>query len=201
MVVSKFKAPIPGISLTGAPKSFPWEKPPELDTVEQAINFYMSHLSKPDVVDDLMVMLEIGFPVTALVQTIRTSSVMKGKHSIDVGLLVEPVITKFITATADSLDVPYVMGGVDPEKAEREKENNRISLLLRSALADSKKTAEEDEGVALMEEIATNLENAPSEQQPQMSDVEVEADQEVVPEAADVEQTATPQGAGLMARG
>jgi hypothetical protein len=126
---------------------------------------------------------------------------MKGKHSIDVGLLVEPVITKFITATADSLDVPYVMGGVDPKKAEREKENNRISLLLRSALADSKKTAEEDEGVALMEEIATNLENAPSEQQPQMSDVEVEADQEVVPEAADVEQTATPQGAGLMARG
>lgn len=206
MAVSKLNAPIPGMALTTAPKNRPWEKPPEIDSVEDAVNFYISHLSKPDVVDDLMVMLEIGFPVKALVETLRTSGVMKGKHSLDVGLLVEPVVTKFITATADSLDVPYVMGGVDPNKEEKERENVRISLLLQAALSEADRSAEEDEGVALMEEIADNLDKAPEEQEPteeQEEEVMAEqgAEEEVVPEAADVEQTAAPEGAGLMARG
>ena len=34
--------PIPGQSLTGEPKAYPWENPSQLTTVEEAVNAYVS---------------------------------------------------------------------------------------------------------------------------------------------------------------
>ena len=195
MAVSILSAPIAGQSLTTQPKNNPWENPPQLDTVEETLMFYTKHLSKPDVVDDLMVMLEVGFPVKPLARTIRTTGVMKGTHTLDVGLLVEPALVKFITATADSLGVPYEMGGpnTDEEKAQREKD--KISMLLTAALSRADRTAEEDEGVALMQEISDNLDVLDEEQEEMAAEPEMEAAPEME------EQPAAPEGAGLMARG
>lgn len=191
MAVSQFNAPIPGQSLTTKPGNVPWERPPEYNTVEETMAFYLKHLSKSDVIDDTMVLLEVGFPVKPLVKSLRISNTMKGKHNLDVGLLVEPFLVKFITATAESLDVPYKMGDVDLKKDAAEKENRRISMLLDAALSKNKATPEEDEGVALLEDIAENIDTSAEPEMP--ADVE--------PEMQEQEQPATPQGAGLMARG
>jgi len=191
MAVSQFNAPIPGQSLTTKPGNVPWERPPEYNTVEETMAFYLKHLSKSDVIDDTMVLLEVGFPVKPLVKSLRISNTMKGKHNLDVGLLVEPFLVKFITATAESLDVPYKMGDVDLKKDAAEKENRRISMLLEAALSKNKATPEEDEGVALLEDIAENIDTSAEPEMP--ADVE--------PEMQEQEQPATPQGAGLMARG
>lgn len=191
MAVSQFNAPIPGQSLTTKPGNVPWERPPEYNTVEETMAFYLKHLSKSDVIDDTMVLLEVGFPVKPLVKSLRISNTMKGKHNLDVGLLVEPFLVKFITATAESLDVPYKMGDVDLKKDAAEKENRRISMLLEAALSKNKATPEEDEGVALLEDIAENIDTS----------AEPEMPADVDPEMQEQEQPATPQGAGLMARG
>ena len=202
MAVSQFNAPIPGQSLTTKPGNLPWERPPEYNTVEETLAFYLKHLSKSDVIDDTMVLLQVGFPVKPLVKSLRISNTMKGKHNLDVGLLVEPFLVKFITATAESLDVPYKMGDVDLKKNAAEKENSRISMLLAAALNKTNATAEEDEGVALLEDIAENIDTGKEEGAPEGGEAPMdEVPAEVEPEMQEQEQPATPQGAGLMARG
>ena len=215
MAASMFSAPIPGQSLTDKPGERRWERPPDFNTTEEVLQLYLTHLSKADVIDDMMVLLETGFPVKPLVKGMRISNTMNGKHNLDVGLLVEPLLVKFISATAESLDVPYKLGDVDLEEEAAEKENARISMLIDSALSKTDKTSKEDEGVALMQEIAKNIDTS-KEDMPEGE--EVPMDDETPVEGAPTDQTpmddpapaepdmqeeqpATPQGAGLMARG
>ena len=40
MIEARFEATIPGQSLTGEPRQYPWESPPELDKVEDVIKFW-----------------------------------------------------------------------------------------------------------------------------------------------------------------
>ena len=49
-------------------------------------------------------------PITTLANTIQLSSVMQGLHSIDVGMLVLPVIMETIKLVADSADIEYNTG-------------------------------------------------------------------------------------------
>tara|TARA_R110000744_G_scaffold11085_6_gene33989 strand:- start:660 stop:1307 length:648 start_codon:yes stop_codon:yes gene_type:complete len=215
MAASMFSAPIPGQSLTDKPGERRWERPPDFNTTEEVLQLYLTHLSKADVIDDMMVLLETGFPVKPLVKGMRISNTMNGKHNLDVGLLVEPLLVKFISATAESLDVPYKLGDVDLEQEAAEKENARISMLIDAALSKSDKTAGEDEGVALMQEIANNIDTS-KEDVPEEGEAPMDAEapvegapmdeapmDELEPAEPEMqqEQPATPQGAGLMARG
>ena len=79
-----FEAPIPGQSLTSEPKLYPWETPPEIDKVSDAIAFYIRRISSPEVVDDLFMALEEGFPLNILVKSMLTTGVMEGMHTVDV---------------------------------------------------------------------------------------------------------------------
>ena len=48
MEVSSFGAPIPGNSLFTTPNDVPWERPSELDTVDDALAYYFTNiLNKP----------------------------------------------------------------------------------------------------------------------------------------------------------
>jgi len=42
-----FEAPIPGQSLTGRPKNYPWERPPEITDPEVATQMHLMRLSDP----------------------------------------------------------------------------------------------------------------------------------------------------------
>ena len=211
MAVSQFSAPIPGQSLTSKPSERRWERPPEYSTTEEAMQFYMKHLSKPDVVDDMMVALQVGFPVKPLVKAMRITNTMEGKHTLDVGLLVEPFLVKFISATAESLDVPYELEQEDRDQIDNNKENRRISILLQHAMDKNEATAEQDQGVALLQDVAQNLEAATAEAEPDMEAepaMDEEPDMNDGPAMDDAmeqpeleEQPAAPEGGGLMARG
>ena len=211
MAVSQFSAPIPGQSLTSKPSERRWERPPEYSTTEEAMQFYMKHLSKPDVVDDMMVALQVGFPVKPLVKAMRITNTMEGKHTLDVGLLVEPFLVKFISATAESLDVPYEIEQEDRDQIDNNKENRRISILLQHAMDKNEATAEQDQGVALLQDVAQNLEAATAEAEPDMEAepaMDEEPDMNDGPAMDDAmeqpeleEQPAAPEGGGLMARG
>tara|TARA_R110000823_G_scaffold283468_1_gene401650 strand:- start:181 stop:816 length:636 start_codon:yes stop_codon:yes gene_type:complete len=211
MAVSQFSAPIPGQSLTSKPSERRWERPPEYSTTEEAMQFYMKHLTKPDVVDDMMVALEVGFPVKPLVKAMRITNTMEGKHTLDVGLLVEPFLVKFISATAESLDVPYELEQEDRDQIDNNKENRRISILLQHAMDKNEATAEQDQGVALLQDVAQNLEAATAEAEPDMEAepaMDEEPDMNDGPAMDDAmeqpeleEQPAAPEGGGLMARG
>jgi len=102
-------APIPGMSLTTEPGDRPWENPPSLVTVEEAMEYYASKiLGNKDAHDQLLDVLELGVPVSNLASILQKNSVMNGVHTLDVGMLVLPVIEELIMAVADMNGVSYV---------------------------------------------------------------------------------------------
>lgn len=111
--------PIPGMSLTGAPRNVPWENPPMLITVEDAISYYSEKLLDPDTEDAILDVLENKVDIETAADHIITSSVMNGIHSLDVGFLVNPVVRELLMLVADTTDTEYVESYKQQEKEKR----------------------------------------------------------------------------------
>lgn len=101
-------APIPGMSLTSEPGNRPWENPPNLVSVEDAMEFYTKRiLGTPENYDQVLDILESGLPVRNVANILMKTSVMEGNHTIDVGILVLPVIEELLMAVADMHNSKY----------------------------------------------------------------------------------------------
>lgn len=127
-------APIAGQSLTTELGNRPWEQPPQYTTVEDALNFYIPRIMEPTLRNDMLNTLEMGVPITTFANALQMAAVMQGKHTIDVGILVLPVLIEAIAYVADLEDVDYVMG------TEIEEEDNTFSM---SNIALAKKRIKE----------------------------------------------------------
>jgi hypothetical protein len=57
-------------------------------------------------------------PVTTLANTIQLAGVMEGKHTVDVGMLVMPLIMEMIMLVGDMADVKYDSGMENPNKGK-----------------------------------------------------------------------------------
>jgi hypothetical protein len=102
-------APVPGMSLTSEPGNRPWENPPNLVSVEDAMEFYTRRiLGTPDNYDQVLDLVESGLPIRNIANILMKTSVMEGNHTIDVGILVLPVIEELLMSVADMHDVSYV---------------------------------------------------------------------------------------------
>ncbi len=102
-------APVPGMSLTSEPGNRPWENPPNLVSVEDAMEFYTRRiLGTPDNYDQVLDLVEAGLPIRNIANILMKTSVMEGNHTIDVGILVLPVIEELLMSVADMHDVSYV---------------------------------------------------------------------------------------------
>lgn len=101
-------APIPGMSLTSEPGNRPWENPPMLVTVEDALQFYIGKIiADSNSHDAVLEMLELKLPVENIANLLNKMSIMEGYHTIDVGILVLPAIEEMIMAVADMHGVKY----------------------------------------------------------------------------------------------
>ena len=111
-------APIPGESLTTEPGNRPWENPPQLPTVEEAIEYYTKRiLGDTENHESVLDMLETGLPVANAASILNKTSVMNGVHTIDVGILVTPVIEELLMTVADIYNVRYIPSVEDLAKA------------------------------------------------------------------------------------
>jgi|TARA_R110002020_G_scaffold154244_4_gene333793 hypothetical protein len=205
---SQFNGVVPGQSLTmDKPRNVPWERPPQIDTVEDALSFYMTKFSDEDVMDDMLVAIESGVAIKPLVESLYTMGVMRGIHGLDVGLLVAPALMEFFAAVADSYEIPYKFSKKDPKKAMEEKERSRVTMLLQAAINRAEESGEVDEGTELLKGMAeyTASEMSPeeaAESAPEEAIEEpMEATQEEMPTEGMQQQPMPQQGGGLMARG
>ena len=159
MEATNFGAPLPGQSLFTTPKERPYERPSELDTVDDALSYYFTNFRDPEIIDDLMTVLDMGIPLQPVVKTLYMSSVMNGIHNLDVGLIVAPVLSEFLAAVAKSYEIDFKYTAVDAAKQKSEKENMKVQMMLRAAIDRGIETGgEEDRGVALLKEMAESLE-------------------------------------------
>ena len=199
-----FGRPIPGNSLTThKPGDRPWERPPELASVEDALSMYMTMLANQDIIDDLMVALEAGVAIKPLVESLYMAHVMRGRHSLDVGLLVAPALMEFMAAVGDTYGVNYKFSNKDVKKEMENRERSRMSLLITSALDKAKDQGEEDEGTNILEDMAAYLESDMTREEAAEAGPMDEPMMENMPQEMTEEQQPPqmPEQTGLMARG
>jgi hypothetical protein len=149
-----FNAPIPGESLTHELGARPWQQPAQFTTVEEALDYYIPRFANEDVIAQTADVLKMGVPVTTLANTIQLASVMEGKHSIDVGMLVLPVIMEMLMYIAEAEGIDYVSG--------LEKDKKLRSTLIQSALIrleeETEQKEEQDTETEVVEELQDTVE-------------------------------------------
>ena len=175
MIEARFEAPIPGQSLTGEPKQYPWESPPELDKVEDVIKFYIDKLSSQEVMDDLFIALDEGFPLNILVKSILTTGVMEGVHSIDVSMIVAPVLHEYILGAAKIQGVKVKERPTTKDEELSAKEKATLAASIERGLEKSPK---EDMGREILEEALSFVQGGAEE--PEQEDMPME--EEAMPE-------------------
>jgi len=129
-----FQSAIPGQSLTDTPKNFPWERPAEMSDPEEAIKFHLENLNEPEVLEDVITLIELGYPLRALSESILTAATMNGKHSIDINLIISPIIYEQLKVIADEAGVPYKTGMEENERAAEEKQTEKLEALIRKEI-------------------------------------------------------------------
>lgn len=137
----QFERPIPGQSLTTPPNSAPFERPPEIADPVKALDYHLDILDNPKAIEEAMFMLKMGIDLVSLVEGITRNAVFEGVHSVDVSLIISPVIHEHIKGYADSLGVDYEEGFEDKDEEERLTYGRRF-LLAKKDLADEKQEGE-----------------------------------------------------------
>ena len=105
--------PIPGMSLTAEYGGRPWQQPPKNTTIEEALSFYMPRLSDETFVPELLKVMELGIPLTTIANAMQTGAVMQGQHSVDVGILIIPVLIELMALIGEREGVEYTVGTED----------------------------------------------------------------------------------------
>ena len=100
-------APIPGQSLTDEPNDYAWERPPEISDPDEAVVFHLDRLSEKPIVDSVLHLMQMGFPVDVLTRSILTGAVGSGMHSIDVSMLIAPVIEEQLVYMGNTAGVKF----------------------------------------------------------------------------------------------
>jgi len=105
-----FSRPIAGESLTAELGSRPWQQPPELSSVDEAAEYYITQIANDDFAKNLIHTMKTGVPLTTIANSMQLVGVMEGKHSADVGILMLPVIMETMMLIGDSAGVEYDTG-------------------------------------------------------------------------------------------
>jgi hypothetical protein len=150
-------APIPGMSLTSEPGNRPWEKPPRIVDVDEAITFYVERLTEPDTAANILDQVEDGMPIALMTDMLQTGAVAKGIHSLDVGIIVSPAIIEIIKAMAEDLDISYVIGN---EKESQVKKPDRAILKRTIAEVLDSEDVVEDTAEDIVEDTDMPMEEA-----------------------------------------
>lgn len=109
---------IPGQSLTAEPKNAPYENPPQMTKPEDAVFWHLERLA--DKTEDILDALELGLDVVTLTTGILRGAVMEGRHSVDVSLIIAPIIHEFIKVGADRAGIDYEEGFPDDSEARKQ---------------------------------------------------------------------------------
>ena len=167
-----FNAPIPGQSLTSEPRNYPWENPPEFANPEEALLFHMDRLKDPSKVKAIAGLLTLGLDVVTLTEGILRGAVAEGRHSVDISMLIGPIVHEYIVGVADAAGIDY-----DEGLEEEDIDVERIKYSVRSE--EAKKILEEiesgddidlgdmesdmPEGMDMQEDTADIIEEEPEE--------------------------------------
>lgn len=196
-----FSAPIPGQSLTDEPRNAPWERPAEISDPREAIKFHIDGLNKPETIDNVLELIQIGVPLRALSETMLTTAQMEGIHSVDVSLIIRDVVYEELITIAEEAGLDYLSGEEPDQEVIKQKNDRHILNALRKKLDAIEPGSEEDDaGVELMRQTEQAMQGGESDTDETMvHEGEESPEVETMEEQVVVQQQEQPRG--LMARG
>lgn len=144
----RLDAPRAGMAMTHEVGARPWQQPAKLTTTDEVVQDYLTRMQDDSFVQQLVGVLESGVPVTTLANTIQLAGVMEGRHSIDTGMLVIPVLMEMMMLIGDKAGIKYNTGVERDKKVEVE--DSTIASVLEELEQDLNKgssdtTSEEEE--------------------------------------------------------
>tara|TARA_R110002020_G_scaffold3200_1_gene14616 strand:+ start:1121 stop:1642 length:522 start_codon:yes stop_codon:yes gene_type:complete len=157
-----FDRPIPGMSMTHELGARPWQTPPTYATVEEAADYYIERMANPDFRDQLLDIMEMKIPLTTLANTIQLGSVMEGIHTVDVGMLMIPILVETMMLIGDNADADYVTG-MEGGKPARPAMIDKIINNVKSKQMESEDMPIEE---TMEEPIQEQEEDMPMEEEP-----------------------------------
>ena len=146
--------PIPGMGMTAELGSRLWEQPPQLDTVDEATDFYMERMKQEDVQKGLIKVIDMGVPLTTIANAIQLANVMEGRHNIDVGVLILPVLVEALAFIADEAGIEYTTG---MEKITTNEDKDNSNKILQE-LSEKEEPIMEEKVNKISETETTNVE-------------------------------------------
>tara|TARA_R110002050_G_scaffold177984_4_gene311200 strand:- start:41 stop:559 length:519 start_codon:yes stop_codon:yes gene_type:complete len=153
-----FDRHIPGQSLTSKLGQYPWQRPPQYNTVDDAMQFYAERIMNPMFRDQIAETMELGVPITSIANALQGNGVMMGKHTIDIGVLILPVIMEMLAYVGDEEGVDYVMGTELEDPDEDKFRDSTIAVAMKKVEAKMKTAGEEP-----VEEIEPMIEEESAE--------------------------------------
>ena len=141
--------PIPGMSLTSEPGNSPWEQPPMFVELADVVDYYSDKLTMPETFDGIVEALSNEATVTDLTNVLIKSAVMKGVHTIDVGMVAFPVIAEIIKTVGDIAGVGYVISPEDYKKSTQVSEK-MLKDIIKETKASVKEKVEDTQPKGLM---------------------------------------------------
>ena len=129
-------APIPGQSLTDEPSNFAWERPPEITDPNEAVVFHLDRLSEKPVAESVLFLMEFGYPTDVLARSMLTAAVGEGMHSIDVSLIIAPVVEEELGYMARTAGIDY-KDTFAADQTDDELQEERLRMLISKKLNDS----------------------------------------------------------------
>jgi hypothetical protein len=98
-----------GISWTAPAKGRPWSTPPKFVKVSDVAQGYIDNLSSSGMMNSILDVIDTEVPLAAMAEAIMLSSVNKGIHTIDAGILVMPVIIEMLKTVAELHGAKYTV--------------------------------------------------------------------------------------------
>ena len=99
---SQPNAPIPGANYTSDTRNYPWHRPPDITSTDEALEHIMEVLTETDAGKRYMSLIESGTSIASITDIVVTLAVGRGKFSIDFAILIAGPVTRMLEIMAKS---------------------------------------------------------------------------------------------------
>mgnify|MGYP003117724841 FL=1 len=82
------------------------------------MDWYLERFDNPELVEEMLSIIENKVPLSVIANSMQLGAVLQGVHSIDVGVLITPIIIEILRTLAEKTDTDYVIGD-EPEDTDR----------------------------------------------------------------------------------
>jgi hypothetical protein len=158
--MKQFDAPIPGQSLTSEPRNAPWKRPPTTSDPDEAIVHHLTRLGQPKILNNILDGVGQGLPVAMLTDLMLTGAVTQGIHSIDMSMMIAPVIHEYIVNLLEEEGVEF------KEFFEKDSDEDVLkTIALSGAISGLKTKGDNDTTSAMKAEPKGKSDGAAMEQE------------------------------------